>query len=309
MKRILSLILSLCLILGLCACGGSKTGNAGSWQEQYDLGIRYLSEGNYEEAILAFEAAIKIDPKQVDAYISLAEAYVAQGDAEKALVILDQAEEAVGPSALLEDARSAITQTGSSGAAADSIPKEATMPETVRTKKVDMGAGLVQLREYDSADHLIRSTWYADGVMCKVLDYLYPHAYPFLETEYDENGVQTSITHRIYEEGKPSRLLQEVYSRSDDQLDVNYIVSFTYSGTAVDIQWQKSVVGKQSYFASSEHTGAATHTMLAPENYVLTLSVDDTISLAEYDQEATSSIRIAHYNADGTLKRLDEKTP
>ena len=78
MKRILSLILSLCLILGLCACGGSKTGNAGSWQEQYDLGIRYLSEGNYEEAIIAFTAAIKIDPKQPDAYVKAAEAYKAR---------------------------------------------------------------------------------------------------------------------------------------------------------------------------------------------------------------------------------------
>ena len=96
MKRILSLILSLCLVLGLCACGGSKTGNAGSWQEQYDLGIRYLSEGNYEEAIIAFTAAIKIDPKQPDAYVKAAEAYKAAGDTEGAIAVLEQGVEAVG---------------------------------------------------------------------------------------------------------------------------------------------------------------------------------------------------------------------
>lgn len=43
---------------------------------QYDLGIRYLSEGNYEEAIIAFSAAIKIDPKQASAYIARGDAYV-----------------------------------------------------------------------------------------------------------------------------------------------------------------------------------------------------------------------------------------
>ena len=61
-KRVFSLVLVLALALGLCACG-SKTP---TWQEQYDLGVRYLSDGNYEEAILAFTAAIDIDPKRPD---------------------------------------------------------------------------------------------------------------------------------------------------------------------------------------------------------------------------------------------------
>lgn len=51
-----------------------------AWQEKYDLGVRYLSEGNYEEAILAFEAAIEIDPKRAEAYLGLADAYTAAGD-------------------------------------------------------------------------------------------------------------------------------------------------------------------------------------------------------------------------------------
>ena len=58
--------------LFLCACGQSAEA---AWQEQYDLGVRYLSEGNYEEAIIAFTAAIDIDPKQPDAYLGLADVY------------------------------------------------------------------------------------------------------------------------------------------------------------------------------------------------------------------------------------------
>ena len=54
-----------CMLL-LTSCGHQPT-----WQEQYDLGVRYLSEGNYEEAIIAFTAAIEIDPNKAEAYLSL----------------------------------------------------------------------------------------------------------------------------------------------------------------------------------------------------------------------------------------------
>lgn len=72
MKKITLLMLALALVLGLCACG-QKTP---TWQEQYDLGIRYLSEGNYEEAIIAFTAAIEIDSTKADVYIGRGNAYM-----------------------------------------------------------------------------------------------------------------------------------------------------------------------------------------------------------------------------------------
>ncbi len=77
MKRFCSsvLVMLLCAAL-LTGCGGTKAG----WQEQYDLGVRYLSDGNYEEAILAFSAAISIDPKKLEAYACRAEAYAATGN-------------------------------------------------------------------------------------------------------------------------------------------------------------------------------------------------------------------------------------
>lgn len=56
-----------------------------SWQEQYDLGLRYLSEGNYEEAIIAFTAAIEIDPKRAPAYAGRGNAYVLSGETEENL--------------------------------------------------------------------------------------------------------------------------------------------------------------------------------------------------------------------------------
>ena len=61
------------------------------WQEQYDLGVRYLSEGNYQEAIVALKAAIEIEPKQADAFIALANAYLAAGDIDAAIKVLEEA--------------------------------------------------------------------------------------------------------------------------------------------------------------------------------------------------------------------------
>ena len=62
--------------------GQETTADAGlSWKDQYDLGIRLLNEGRYEEAILAFTAAIRINPKSAKTYVSRAGAYLAWVDA------------------------------------------------------------------------------------------------------------------------------------------------------------------------------------------------------------------------------------
>lgn len=79
MKRLSFMLLTIALILSLCACGQSADKR---WQEQYDLGMKYLSEGNYEEAVIAFTAAIEIDPKRADAYIGRGDAYIGTGETE-----------------------------------------------------------------------------------------------------------------------------------------------------------------------------------------------------------------------------------
>ena len=81
MKRVFSLLLVLALTLSLCACGD----NSAKWQEQYDLGQKYLTDGNYEEAILAFTAAIEIDPKRAPAYVGRGDAYLGRGSDEESL--------------------------------------------------------------------------------------------------------------------------------------------------------------------------------------------------------------------------------
>ena len=71
---------ALAVLILLTACGGGE-----SWEEQYDLGVRYLSEGNYEEAILAFTAAIEIDPQRPEAYVGRGDAAVRSGETAETL--------------------------------------------------------------------------------------------------------------------------------------------------------------------------------------------------------------------------------
>lgn len=91
MKHILSFFLTAALFITLSACGQAPVEESAdksgpTWQEQYDLGVRYLSEGNYQEAIIAFTVAIEIDPKQAPAYMGRGDAYIRSGETEENLL-------------------------------------------------------------------------------------------------------------------------------------------------------------------------------------------------------------------------------
>ena len=81
MKFIFSIVLTLSVLLTACGINPPSTLSDG-WQDQYDLGIRYLSDGNYQEAIIAFSTAIEIDPQNPTAYLGRADAYIASGETE-----------------------------------------------------------------------------------------------------------------------------------------------------------------------------------------------------------------------------------
>ncbi len=79
--------------------GGSS---AKKLQKQLDLGQKYLEEMNYEEAVVAFEAAIEIDPMSVDAYLGLVEVYIRTEEFDTALEYAKKGYEATGDERLKE---------------------------------------------------------------------------------------------------------------------------------------------------------------------------------------------------------------
>ncbi|MGN0577021.1 MAG: tetratricopeptide repeat protein, partial [Ruminiclostridium sp.] len=52
---------------------------------------RYLTEMNYEEAIIAFEKYLEIEPRDAEAWLKLADAYYQSGNLDKAIETLEKA--------------------------------------------------------------------------------------------------------------------------------------------------------------------------------------------------------------------------
>lgn len=282
-KLFLPLFLSLAL---LCSCSQANA----TWQEQYDLGVKYLSEGNYEEAILAFEAAIEIDPKRAEAYIGLAETYVAMDDPDRAAEILQQGMEAIGESDLLTNAWNDLGLTppengGGEGDSngedsfasaedlsfADMTPEEITailpsltQPKPARTEEENMDAeiGYSILYTYDSDGRIIEETGeYPDGSI-----------YYVKSKYYDEFNHQLSINN--FSDGSTSYQISELTGGHWDRLLLNHRISpsdspidhfstfhYSYSENLVDITITWELIDETLSCTVS-------YTMSSPENVI-----------------------------------------
>ncbi len=95
---IIAIIVTAGVIIGVTIFVTGGSGKDKDYKEKMDLGRRYLEDLDYERAIIAFNEAIKIDPKNVDAYLELAKVYEQMGDLEMAIVTLEKAEEETGSS-------------------------------------------------------------------------------------------------------------------------------------------------------------------------------------------------------------------
>lgn len=70
--------------------------SADKHSEQLDLGYKYLSEMNYEQAEVVFEEVIRLDDRNYEAYIGLAEVYTAMDETDMAEEIMQEAVEKCG---------------------------------------------------------------------------------------------------------------------------------------------------------------------------------------------------------------------
>ena len=171
--------IALSLIFLLTACGKNQTGP--TWQEKYDLGVRYLSEGNYEEAIIAFTAAIEIDPKQAEIYIKLADAYLAADRYQDALTVLEKGLETVGDN---EDLNEKLADL-SGPQLREGYPK---------SERFDFDYGGYQIRYYDEYGFHVRNE------------------------QYDSNGVLEVET--VYTYDSAGRRLTRTITRANDSIAV-----------------------------------------------------------------------------------------
>ena len=269
MKRICGLLLMLALVLGLCACGSK----APTWQEQYDLGVKYLSEGNYEEAIIAFTAAIEIDPKRTETYLSLAEAYTGAGDTEAAKKVLEDALGLVDDPTALE---TRLAELSSLQTPLEGYPK---------TERQDWDDGRYMIWEYDQYGNGTVGTRYtADGQM----EYR-------VEWTFDERGVKVrckeqwfdpdaSRTECITEYDTEGRPIQMVEYRKDDTRTFVY----TYNGNAVAVDMV--IIGEQY----GEIRDSFSYTLSANAHYMEIWGMG-------YSEEGIDVGHVVEFNAQGDM--------
>lgn len=149
-------------------------------ENQLELGQKYLDELDYEQAIVAYKAAIEIDPKCEEAYLALAEIYVEMGDYESAVDILNQGIEQTGAKELstyLYEFEESGDETAESGEETDEMQGEDPGDEHTQSGgpweqviRYENGGYLV--KEYDASGNCIKRTWYnASGNIDSVREY------------------------------------------------------------------------------------------------------------------------------------------
>lgn len=91
-KKKVTILFAFIIVISIVGVVVFVGGNSGrELKKQLDLGHKYLTELDYEQAIASFKAAIAIDPMNEEAYLGMADAYLGKGDLEDAKAVLGDA--------------------------------------------------------------------------------------------------------------------------------------------------------------------------------------------------------------------------
>ena len=119
------LLAGLLFCMQLCGCAAEQPLTLDG---QLELGTRYLSELDYENAVIAFTAAIEIDPRNAQAYAGLYAAYIVQGNPQKAdetwAAMLEAGVSADEALLWIESIANRITEGGGNGEAVKQAAQE-----------------------------------------------------------------------------------------------------------------------------------------------------------------------------------------
>lgn len=211
------LVAAVALLFSLFSVGCSSSA-ASKISNQLELGVKYLSENKFEEAVLAYREVIKIDPKNVLAYKGLSIAYSMQGQ-------LDQAEQAL-QEGLREVADSKALKLALAGVMIDVNKKDAAEEIYYQVIAQDgryfpayqaYSKLLLSLNRHSDAVALLEKAASANPDQYKI--------YTLLSEVYYKNGENgkalTTIGRSLAIEPNQSgsyKLLEEVYSNRWDEL-------------------------------------------------------------------------------------------
>lgn len=257
MKRFISILtVAILSAVMLFSCGKSVQER---WQEQLDLGMRYLEELDYESAILAFTKAIEVDPNRSEAYVERAKLYVqrnaegdlalAAADYEKAIELGEETvdvflalasiyEELGDLEKAIEIIQQGYDLTGAPELSEKLKELEARLEETEEPEKPEASEPVSQRQPLEGYPKTERRDggdgWHA------MIEYD-EFGQVVKETHYDADG----ILNRVYEfrYNDEGYLLQELYTNGNPEENSELSSITNYSGEASE--W---VMDKASYY-------------------------------------------------------------
>ncbi len=323
-KRIAGMFMICSLLMLMVACGDNL---AEKWQEQYDLGQKYLLEEDYEAAIVAFTEAIEIDPNQPDAYIGRGNAYIFSGETEEHLTLaLADYQQAIDLNPAMAEAYLGIADVyirqGNYEAALDILNKglsETDGNDMIAAKIEEMESGNItdsfgntrRRSSYDSSGNLV---WYHElaydeygreisvtsydgaGTQTEHLDITYQNGLPSASYTYDTDGILDK-TIRIYDnDGNIVRY----ESYNGDTLSGYSIPQYDSNGYCIQYE---------EYNADGQLISVTKHEVDNQGNDLKTefysVNPDQSLELREYHQSEYDSngnlIRNSIYDGDGQL--------
>lgn len=322
MKRAISVLLGVIMSVMLCACGQK----ASAWQEQYDLGVRYLSEGNYEEAIIAFTAAIDIDSKQTDAYIGRGDAYIGSGETEENLAAaLEDYQSALELDDTRADAYLGLADVyirqGEYGKAQDILEKgfEKTRDQSIADKISEIESGIFldsssnvrRVNEYNESHELAgysTTTYNEYGSIQRSSSYdqngnlLYYHTYTYWKDNLRREKVFTYLAdgslmaYERYEYDSKGNMTRQNRYAANGELFSYEIYSYDLNGNEVRVEGYTADGALEWYDTMTYHENGCRDTYSTyDENGSLLGYVVD-----QYDEE-WNQIGEKYYDSEGNL--------
>lgn len=195
------------IIIAIAIGVGISHAPADRLKEQLQLGQKYLKEMKYEEAVVAFNNAIAIDPMSVEAYLGLAEVYIRTGDFDTAYEYAKKGYDLTGDERLKE--KMEMIESGNITASNGQFMKESYYQEGELVEYLTYTYDLLGRRKtvshYNAPDQLVSEgecQYDEQGNTTLTYDLVWHNGNPFgelskWEYEYDEEG--NWITERLYD--------------------------------------------------------------------------------------------------------------
>ena len=230
---------ALCIVLIAGLWGFSHIQKINSPAHQLSLGEKYLSEMKYEEAILAFNKVIEVDPANVEAYLGMAEAHIGLGDVEEAIRILQEAYDRLGDIRLKEKLDELQGELAApQGSTWGNISFENMKPE----HQVLLYEFIRLFREDDVEQMLALLQEEEEAVRSIVERYMGIHLYVQVE------DLKIGLMHMLINPGGSIEIREEngsviycYFNNDDDYTDYsNYDVRTVMLGTTADWNWNGS---------------------------------------------------------------------